>query len=379
MSIVIGKMKRNFVVLATTLLICSNAYAADVNLSEIEFSTANKGFNVVLKTDKNVSFKKTVQSPQKLVIEMKNTMASEDFSTIYNDVADINNVTVTPVGKDDLKIQIQGKNVNNSFVSVDSGVKTPNLVQNFDANQINLSLPIENYKPVYNDVELEDEDFEEEVGIAETIAKLNPLSGMKNEKVNHKKHKNSSGNDYKWLTYLGLAVIMFSAIRNLTKATKNAQVGLVAANLKDRERELAEKLNTGVKETLSLRSKISQSTSAPSINYGLRAYQESQKNPYENGSVPIRTIRKPEMPSSVSAPVRPQPVQNRFETKVASVSNVAPKRASRPMTTVNPYINKEPSNVDSKKFLEAMTKIYEKNGRADLAQGLRNNINKVNF
>ena len=277
MSIALGKMKRNFVVLATTLLICSNAYAADVNLSEIEFSTANKGFNVVLKTDKNVSFKKTVQTPQKLVIEMKNTMASEDFSTIYNDVADINNVTVTPVGKDDLRIQIQGKNVNNTFVSVDSAKKSTNLVQNFDENQINLSLPIENYKPVYNDVDLEDEDFEEEVGIAETIAKFNPLTGMKKEKVNHKKHKNSSGNDYKWLTYLGLAVIMFSAIRNLTRATKSAKIGLVAANLKDRERELAEKLNTSVKETLSLRSKISQSASAPSINYGLRAYQESQK------------------------------------------------------------------------------------------------------
>ena len=85
------------------------------------------------------------------------------------------------------------------------------------------------------------------------------------------------------------------------------------------------------------------------------------------------------MPSSVSATVRPQPAQNRVETNVARLSNVATKRTSRPMSTVNPYINKETSNVDSKKFLEAMTKIYEKNGRADLAQGLRNNINKANF
>ena len=38
-------------------------------------------------------------------------MSSDDFSTIYNDVSEINNVTVTPVGRDDLRIQIQGRNV----------------------------------------------------------------------------------------------------------------------------------------------------------------------------------------------------------------------------------------------------------------------------
>ena len=376
MSIVLGKMKKSFLVLATTLLVCSNAYAADVNLSEIEFSSANKGFNVVLKTDKNVSFKKTIQTPQKLVIEMKNTITSEDFSTIYNDVADINNVTVTPIGKDDLKIQIQGRNVNNTFVSIDSSAKPSNLIQNFDKNQINLSLPIENYKPIYNELDIEEEEIEDELNISETIAKLNPLA---KEKINHKRHKNNSNNNYKWLTYLGLAIIIFSAVKNLTKTTKNAQIGLNPSTLKDREKELAEKLNSSVKETLSLRSKISQNTSAPSINYGLKAYQNSQKNPYENGSVPIRTVRRPEMPAPVSAQPMQQPTQNRVETKIANINKSSTKRVSRPLSTVNPYINKETSSVDSKKFLEAMTKIYEKNGRADLAQGLRNNINKVNF
>ena len=35
------------------------------------------------------------------------------------------------------------------------------------------------------------------------------------------------------------------------------------------------------------------------------------------------------------------------------------------------------ANLDSIKFLESMTKIYEKNGRSDLAQGLKTNMKKA--
>ncbi len=377
MSIVSGKMKNGFLVLASTLLICSSAFAADVNLSEIEFSTANKGYNIVLKTDKNTTFKKTIQNPDKLVIELKNTMASDDFSTIYNDVSEINNVTVTPVGRDDLRIQIQGRNVNNSFINVDTSAESPVVQQNFDSNQINLNMPIENYKPVYNEIDTEDEEIEEEGSVGETLAKLNPLATLQKHQVSSHKVPNKK-NDYKWLTYLGLAVIMFSAFRNLVKTAPSTQIGLTQ-NLKDREKELAEKLNSSVKETLSLRSKIAQNTSAPSINYGLKSYQNSQKNPYENATAAIKTVRKTDTPiqsatlpkaSTLTSSARQKTITNSLATKKEAIT--------RPVSLGNSSY-RETTSVDSKKFLEAMTKIYEKNGRTDLAQGLKNNINKANF
>ena len=37
----------------------------------------------------------------------------------------------------------------------------------------------------------------------------------------------------------------------------------------------------------------------------------------------------------------------------------------------------EPSDLDSMKFLESITKIYEKNGRTDLAKGLKDNLRKA--
>lgn len=376
MSIVSGKMKKQFIALATTMMLCSSAFAADVNLSEIEFSSANKGYNVVLKTDKNTSFRKTLQNEDKLVIELKNTITSDNFSTIYNDVSEINNVIVTPVGKDDLKIQIQGKNVNHSFISLDTSGESPVVPQNFDSNQINLNLPIENYKPVYNEMDLEDEELEEEVSVSSALSKLNPLA--KQRTTSHKSP--AQKNDYKWLTYLGLAVIMFSAFKNLTKATQTAQAGQFQ-NIKDREKELAEKLNTSVKETLSLRSKIAQNASAPSINYGLRSYQNSQKNPYENATTPIRPVRKVEttIPTSTTTSTLSRPQATRVTPAQKPITNsLASKKENytRPVSTVPSY---RETNVDSKKFLEAMTKIYEKSGRTDLAQGLKNNMNKVNF
>lgn len=377
MSIVSGKMKSKFLVLASTLLICSSAFAAEVNLSEIEFSTANKGYNIVLKTDKNTSFKKTIQNSDRLVIELKNTMTSDDFSTIYNDVSDINNVTVTPVGRDDLRIQIQGHNINNSFINIDTSADSPVVQQNFNENQINLNMPIENYKPVYNEIDNEDDEIEEEGLMSETLSKLNPLATLQKHQTSSNKMPNKK-NDYKWLTYLGLAIIMFSAAKNLFKPTQSVQIGL-SQNIKDREKEIAEKLNNSVKETLSLRSKIAQNTSAPSINYGLKSYQNSQKNPYENVAPAIKTIRKTDSPiqpatlpktSTLTSTTKPKPITNSLASKKDPIT--------RPVSLATSSY-RESSSVDSKKFLEAMTKIYEKNGRTDLAQGLKNNINKANF
>ena len=124
---------------------------------------------------------------------------------------------------------------------------------------------------------------------------------------------------------------------------------------------------------------MAENISAPSINYGLKSYQNSQKNPYENMSTPIRPVRKVETTSTLTSTIsKPQ---------VSSLNIPKPttnKLISKPERTIKPKINdtplyKETSNVDSKKFLEAMTKIYEKSGRNDLAQGLKNNISKAKF
>jgi len=373
MSRVLGQLKKKSIILTAAMMFGSCCFAADINLSEIEFSPSDNGYNIVLKTDKKTTFKKTVQNDEKIVIELKNTATTEDFSTIYNDISTINNITVTPAGKDDLKIQIQGSDISNSNIKVEYK-DTPIAVesQNFDKNQINLSLPIENYKPVYN--ETLTEETEESSGFDSALAKLNPVTMAQN--LTNNEENSTDKNNFKWLTYLGLIIIMVTAGKNIFKPSNEAKIGLTQS-LKEREKEIAQKLNAGVKETLSLRSKIAQNAAAPSINYGLRSYQNSQKNPYENVSTPIRPVRKPLSAPSYAQTAVKTPLRTQSTQSIASAPSASRLQKSIPNTA--PIRTNRAVNVDSMKFLESMTKIYEKNGRADLAMGLKNNINKVNI
>lgn len=365
MSTVLGKYKKHTIIAAATLMLTGTcALAADINLSEIEINTSdNNGYNIVLKTDKKTEFKKVMKNDKQLVIEMKNTAASENLSTIYNNAADINNVTVTPSGKDDLKIQIQGKDVNNSIINLDYTGETQAMTQNFDPEQINLNLPIEDYKPIYNENDIENT---EETGNVSSLSSLNPVTLA--QKITNRENSDTPNNGgFKWLTYLGLAVILITAGKNIFKPAPEAQIGLTQS-LKEREKDLAQKLNNGVRETLSLRSKIAQNASAPSINYGLRSYQNSQRNPYE--SAPVSTFRTTK---NIQTPPQVKP-----QTRITASTSTIPAMPRSERTMSSPIQRKQALNVDSMKFLESMTKIYEKNGRTDLAAGLKNNIRKVN-
>lgn len=375
MSRVLGQLKKKIIVLAAASLFGSCAFAAGVNLSEIEFTPADNGYDIILKTDKKTTFKKTVQNNEKITIEMKNTATTEDFSTIYNDISGINNITVTPSGKEDLKIQIQGSDIDKSNINLDYKNTSFALeAQNFDQNQINLSLPIENYKPVYNENSMLEEETADTLGFESVLKKVDPIIVAHKVKNIMNKTTGSTPNSYKWLTYLGLAVIMITAGKNILKPSKEAQIGLTQ-NLKEHERELARKLNSGVKETLSLRNKIAQNASAPSINYGLRSYQNSQKNPYDSVTTPIRPTRKPSAAQAYTQTATKTPLQN----KPVTPAPLKAKATAHP-TPISPARTDSRSvSVDSMKFLESMTRIYEKNGRTDLAMGLKNNMKKVNF
>ncbi len=410
MSRVLGNLKNTAIFTAMTILFSSaSAFAADINLSGIEISQAEQGYNVTLKTDKKTSYKKMIKGSEQLVIEMKNTAATEDFATAYNDVATINNVTVTPSGSDDLKIQIQGTDVDKSNISLDyKNSALPVESQNFDPNQINLSLPVDNYKPVYDKNSGEET---EEASMGGFWAKLNPASVA--EKLNSNSDTSliaeentdesaPSNSGFKWLSYLGLFVIIGTAAVNIfKKSNSEAAIGLTQS-FKEREREIAKKLNAEVKETLSLRSKIAQNSSpqnAPSINYGLRSYQNAQKNPYEMNSNPIKVQRPSTLSNSLPErgygssslkttsqtriPKYTQPTQSTRTPSTFSTPVNRVQRDTRAASTVSaPIRNTMPQqtgNVDSMKFLESMTKIYEKNGRTDLAAGLKNKINKVNI
>lgn len=348
-----------------------SAQAMLAQLSAVEVSPSASGYDIILKTDKKISYKKIVSSNDQIFIELKNTIASDDYSTSYNDVANISNVALLPDGKNDLKIQIQGVNVSNSNVDLDykdAPVKVS--AQTFDSNEVNLSYPVDSYSPVYRDDLMEEE---EENGSGALTLFSSAFDGKQSSGSSIGTFLREHGINGQTLTYLGLIVLIITAGINMFKSSDNtASVGL--QSLKERELEIARRMNEEVRETLSLRNKVAQSsTGAPSINYGLRSYQTAQQNPY----VPVSTPLNP-----VGSPMRSQASKVTAQTLVRPTAQKAPVRSMptrRPVAAQQPIRSNSSVNVDSMKFLESMTKIYEKTGRTDLAAGLKHNIKKVTF
>ena len=114
---------RSIVKFTTKLSLVSLAFCISMSnvfantLSEVEINAVDSGYGIVLKTDEAAQMKKIVSSDNKMTIELKDVKVSEDINTVYNNVANIDNVTISPVSKNDIKIVFKVKDISNSKVS----------------------------------------------------------------------------------------------------------------------------------------------------------------------------------------------------------------------------------------------------------------------
>ena len=121
-------------------------------LSEIQINAEDSGYGIVLKTDETAQMKKTVSADNnKLTIQLKDVEVSEDLNTVYNNVANLENVTVAPAGKGDIKIIFTGDGIADSKVYFENAqASVAPLVSSSTGESIQLSAPVSSYTPVYN-------------------------------------------------------------------------------------------------------------------------------------------------------------------------------------------------------------------------------------
>jgi hypothetical protein len=135
------------------------------------------------------------------------------------------------------------------------------------------------------------------------------------------------------------------------------------------------KVQTKFNERLLKRQDLSQKNVAAQ-NYGIKEYQNSQTNPYTqvsknpNVSMPKATAQNPrpnlnKLQEAVQA--INQKNQNITEPEVATMAKTAPDQRD---------IKKAQMRLNNMKFLESMTRIYEKNGRVDMAQNIKESMRK---
>src|SRR5574344_1599163 len=215
-------MKKVFLVLLISLFTAISANAADNVLQSVQIEPLNDSYNIVLVAVNAVSVKKTIQSPNRIILSLKGIRASKTLNTVYRNVSNIDNVVVEPVGLDGLSIMLQGANASNSAVTFDSmmsGVKVSPKAN--PKKEIMLNAPMNTYSPIYPQTESADKP-----ALFGNIDGHYILSGLK---------KAFSGRKTINLFVLGLFGLIFLVGAKLIKGKDNEiSVGL-SKGLRDRD------------------------------------------------------------------------------------------------------------------------------------------------
>ncbi len=381
--------------LAVLTVLLTMSCATANTLKEVQINAQDSGYGIVFKTDEAAQIKKTVYSDDKMTVELKNTEASSDLDTVYNNVTGVENVTIAPASKDSIKVTFKGEGIANSklyFEKDSTAVSLPPV--NTSSQSIQLNAPVSSYTPVYNPDAFAQEETSEysqtsNPKLNETLTKMHITRSMLVKAKSYIKkaiNKTKTG-DINVMTILGIifiaAAFMFKAKKSAnTKAqTKERSLtGIIPQRTAQMEREIG--LNRQLTDNMKLNNN---SVNQIKSGYGIKAYQQSQKNPYMSPSIQQSTNgisgiarRKP----LATTPVKKQTMKNLpVEPRVGTpVKSKAPAVSSLNLkqTKVTPkQSTMDTSDMDSMKFLESITKIYEKSGRSDLAKGLKDNLRKA--
>lgn len=385
--------------------VCVQA-ATDNVLQSIQIDTFKDTYNIVLKSDEKPEAKRVISDENKMMLTLKGVRASQDLNTVYN-ATNIDSITVEPAGNDTVNVLIQAQNVSHANLIFDT-LDTPLGVLRAQDNKkdgepkqvkkhkkkIVLSHPVRDYRPVFED---EDEDSMSLDSIMSNQYASSVISMFKDDGITNA------------ITILLIGLIILCTFRLFKKNSgkeENMQVGL-SQSLREREMGLMQDMMSN-QQQYQAQAQMQQTPQQvqpqpavirPEMNYGIRSYQNANKTPYQ------QAMRSPYMSTDIkfnnpSLQQKMQEIRNNVQQQQQTLSrqNIQEKApaqvASTPLRTnrtAQAGVQQRPissssrvtspqqrvTNMDSMKFLDSMAKIYEKNGRSDLAQGLKAKISRV--
>jgi len=380
-------------------------YAFDgATLSEIKISSKdNYSYKIILKADKDVPVEKYVTSDNKIVIDLKNTRSAEFVNTIYNNTPEIDNVIVQAVAGDKVRVFIQGLNIASSKVILDSRSDTldfmgdnasvipaskPEAVASTQTAQANQDIPVinlaqsaganttaatavqESVKPQYSENTLQppqDNLLNQESSNIETVK--NSMVG------NAALKKIFSKEGFDWLLRIFAVLFIAVGMFKFISKPKNVTIDLASDNIREREIELYRTANER-KELLarSLGSNYTKEKQAKNQAYGANSQYAVRE--YQNSQLPPQRLNRP-VDSGINRPVAPKVQASQLNSALKTTKTATETR--KPVVNNSKISQKEiktaKTNVDNIKFLENMAAIYQKSGRNDLANNIRQKIN----
>ncbi len=366
--------------IACIALTCGKVFATENVLQAIQITGVKDSYDVILKSDDVAEIKKTVQAPNKMIILLNGIRASKTINTIYNNTSSVDSVVVEPVTDESVKIFIQAANVQNANIQFDS-LKTPLGVLNNSqtneqkaASEILLSGPVTSFRPIVKDEE-------DEIDSYSLSSLISYVKGLFDE------------DKASWAMTIGLLLVLLSSIVKLKKMQSSAanRTLSLGGNLQQREIDM---YRSRVREGLSQNTQESynQNTQKPSYNeqayvpqmrdasksnYGLKTYQNSTKSPYMTPEVSRPRLNNNAFSTPVKTPAAAPNALQQAAQEIIKRNSAAKMQQAATKTVSKPISGAKSARIDSMKFLEDITKIYENSGRADLAQGLKSNYQKA--
>ena len=121
-------MKKLILLFTALIMTISTVCASDNLLNTVILEGTDGGYNVVLRTDSVASVKKTVNSDNKITLDVKGVTSANSISTLYKNTSQANTVIVENTGNNSVRIQIQAKEISNSNIIFDTPASAPVVV-----------------------------------------------------------------------------------------------------------------------------------------------------------------------------------------------------------------------------------------------------------
>lgn len=342
------------------------SHASENVLNSIELAQEDGGYVLKLSTNKSVPYKKSIESKDSTYFDLKNITAVQNIETFYNNVDDIDGIVVQQLENEKLRIYVNGENTSNTKIVFDASTETA-------SNEVILNKPISEYSPTAGK-QLEESsnwsenDFNLEYlveSVLKNLKKIDPIVVMCA------------------MLFIAIVVGLKSALAKV-RMQQEPLIGIAHNNIDLTDEDEIEnlqpertyrstKVETRDQDIAARMSNIQRFAPPPSAPTqaasrrnacGLNAYKQNASNPYAAQSTNRQAYTNPG--NSVNST---RTVQREFTSPVT--------RARAQAAASNSQGLQRDTQIDSIKFLESVTKIYEQNGRKDLATGLKASLNKT--
>ena len=118
-----------FMFVGIIIFMCSSyVFAANNYLNAVILEGTDNGYNIILRTDAIASVKRTVEGDDKVTLNIKGLVASDDISTMYRNTSSANGIVVENIANNEVKIEIQSNGVAKADIIFDSPASAPIVV-----------------------------------------------------------------------------------------------------------------------------------------------------------------------------------------------------------------------------------------------------------